>query len=248
MDEAQVAGWHGRELYDRDGTKIGTIEDAFLDARTDQPAWATVSAGLFGRKHHFVPLVGAREVDGGIAVPVDGRLVGDAPHVDRDGDLSLEDEHRLYEHYGIDDGIGSGAAGPGERADDGQHARDRADDAGRDDDLRGHDDRGAHDDRHDRDVLGHDDRGDDVHGRDDRGHDLRGPDGPDVHGHDAQDDDGHGHGTGVAAATAAGVAAGSGRRDDRDTDVDGRDDVTPAADRRDAMTPDDDLRAQQAAA
>lgn len=102
--ESQVVGWPGRTLFDADGSKVGKIEDVFADERTGRPAWATVSSGLFGRRHHFVPIENAREVEDGVAVPVPGQLVKGAPNVAADGDLSHDDERTLYRHYGMDDG------------------------------------------------------------------------------------------------------------------------------------------------
>jgi hypothetical protein len=119
LHESQVAGWPGRTMFDRDGSKVGTIEDVFADERTGNPAWVTVSSGLFGRKHHFVPIAEAREVEDGVAVPLEGALVKDAPRVDQDGELSAEDEALLYRHYGMaDEDPGSGAsAGDDDRGD-----------------------------------------------------------------------------------------------------------------------------------
>ena len=46
LDELQ--SWHGRDLIDRDGDKIGSIGDVYLDDQTGQPEWLTVKTGLFG--------------------------------------------------------------------------------------------------------------------------------------------------------------------------------------------------------
>jgi PRC-barrel domain len=32
-----VAEWHGRMLIDRDGEKIGKLEDVYVDVETDEP-------------------------------------------------------------------------------------------------------------------------------------------------------------------------------------------------------------------
>ncbi|WP_210491662.1 PRC-barrel domain-containing protein [Patulibacter sp. SYSU D01012] len=103
-DERQAARWPGHTLYDENGGKVGKIEAVFADEHTGQPAWATVSSGLFGRKHHFVPITHAREVEDGVAVPVAGDLIKAAPQADADEALSLEDERALYRHYGLDHG------------------------------------------------------------------------------------------------------------------------------------------------
>jgi sporulation protein YlmC with PRC-barrel domain len=99
-----VQTWKGMKAVDPDGDKIGTIEDVFLDRQTGEPEWATVKTGLFGLKSSFVPLRGAEPVDDEtIRIPVDKDLVKDAPKVDADGDLTAEEERRLWEHYGRSD-------------------------------------------------------------------------------------------------------------------------------------------------
>jgi sporulation protein YlmC with PRC-barrel domain len=99
-----VQTWRGMKVVDPDGDKIGTIEDIFLDRHTGEPGWAAVKTGLFGMKHTFVPLTDAEPTGGGeIRVPFQKEQVKDAPNVDPDGDLSPEDERRLWQHYGRGD-------------------------------------------------------------------------------------------------------------------------------------------------
>ena len=50
--------WHGRELVDRHGTKVGTVVELYVDERTDRPEWAAVRTGLFGKQVHLVPIHG----------------------------------------------------------------------------------------------------------------------------------------------------------------------------------------------
>ena len=45
-----VLSWRGQDMVDADGDKIGTIEEIYLDAETDEPEWAVVTTGLFGNK------------------------------------------------------------------------------------------------------------------------------------------------------------------------------------------------------
>jgi sporulation protein YlmC with PRC-barrel domain len=99
-----VQTWRGMKMVDADGEKIGTIEDVFLDRQTGEPAWAAVKTGLFGLKHTLVPIRDA-EVTGDeeVRVPLQKDQVKDAPRIDPDGELSPEDERRLWEHYGLSD-------------------------------------------------------------------------------------------------------------------------------------------------
>ena len=89
---------------DRQGDKIGKVEEIYLDQETDKPEWALVKRGMFGSGSTFVPLAGATEEAGQIRVGFDKDQVKDAPGFDADRELSQEDEARLYSHYGIDYG------------------------------------------------------------------------------------------------------------------------------------------------
>ena len=64
-----VLGWRGATVIDRDGEKIGTLKELYLD-QDDRPAWAAVETGLFGLRQSFVPLEGATALDD--QVQVDG--------------------------------------------------------------------------------------------------------------------------------------------------------------------------------
>jgi uncharacterized protein (TIGR02271 family) len=100
LDELQA--WNGRDLIDRDGDKIGSISDVYLDDETGQPEWLTVKTGLLGTRESFVPTAEARAEGDTVRVPYEKSQVKDAPNVDADGALSQEEEARLYRHYGLD--------------------------------------------------------------------------------------------------------------------------------------------------
>ena len=102
----------GQDIYDRDGDKIGTIEEIYLDAQTGEPEWALVNTGLFGTKSTFVPLQEADEDGEALRVPYEKAQVKDAPSTDADGDLSQQEEAALYSHYGLDYGDGSFGGAP----------------------------------------------------------------------------------------------------------------------------------------
>jgi uncharacterized protein (TIGR02271 family) len=94
--------WQGRTVVDRDGEKVGTLDEIYLDSRTNQPEWAAVSTGLFGSKSSFVPLDGATPSGEDVRVSYSKDQVKDAPSVDADGELSADEEAQLYRHYGRD--------------------------------------------------------------------------------------------------------------------------------------------------
>jgi sporulation protein YlmC with PRC-barrel domain len=99
-----VQTWRGMKMVDADGDKVGTIEDILLDRQTGEPAWAAVKTGLFGLKHTLVPIRDA-EVTGDkeVRVPLEKGKVNDAPRIDPDGELSPEEERKLWQHYGLSD-------------------------------------------------------------------------------------------------------------------------------------------------
>lgn len=93
-----------RAVCDSEGNKIGNAKHVFLDDVTGVPEWVSVKTGLFGTNESFVPIRDASMVDDHLEVPYAKDIVKNAPNVDVDsgGHLSEREEHRLYEHYGID--------------------------------------------------------------------------------------------------------------------------------------------------
>ena len=95
-----VLGWRGATVIDRDGEKIGTLKELYLD-QDDRPAWAAVETGLFGLRQSFVPLEGATALDDQVQVPFAKDQVKDAPNIDPDTHLTDDEETRLHDHYGV---------------------------------------------------------------------------------------------------------------------------------------------------
>jgi uncharacterized protein (TIGR02271 family) len=91
----------GADVYDADGTKIGTASEVFLDDQSGNPEWVTVKTGLFGTKETFVPIREADLTSDGLRVPVSKAQVKDAPKIDTDGHLSPDEEQELYRYYGV---------------------------------------------------------------------------------------------------------------------------------------------------
>ncbi|MBA2515272.1 MAG: PRC and DUF2382 domain-containing protein [Solirubrobacterales bacterium] len=134
-DVQQVLAWRGNDVVDRDGDKIGKIEEIYLDEQTDQPEWLAVKTGLFGGKLTFIPLREATAEGDGVRVPYENSLVKDAPNAEADGALSQDEEQALYRHYGLeygesrsDSGLAEGTTdrdGDGDRDVDVDRDRDR---------------------------------------------------------------------------------------------------------------------------
>src|SRR4051812_36362749 len=97
-----VLGWRGRTVRDSTGDKLGTFGDIYLDRVHDDPTWAGVKTGLFGRHESFVPISSVTEDDDDLVVPYTAEQVKDAPRVDPDVALTEAEEEALYAHYGQD--------------------------------------------------------------------------------------------------------------------------------------------------
>ena len=132
MPEAtEVLEWRGRTAVDADGSKLGKIEEIYLDAETRRPEWALIQTGMFGGKSSFMPLEGATGEGEQVQAPFSKDQVKDAPQLEPDGELSDQDEAALYSHYGIDyDESRSDSGLPAGGASTGDHRRDRTDEAG----------------------------------------------------------------------------------------------------------------------
>lgn len=98
----EVMEWRGCEVVDRDGDKVGKLDEIYLDRQTGQPEWAIVNTGLFGQRSSFVPLKDAMREGDMIRVPYEKDQIKDAPNVDADGELTQEEEQQVYAHYGLD--------------------------------------------------------------------------------------------------------------------------------------------------
>ena len=84
--------WRDRTVIDRNGEKIGKIDELYLDHQTDKPEWASVHTGLLGTKRSFVPLAGATPKGEDVQVPVSKEQVKGAPGVEPDRELSEREE------------------------------------------------------------------------------------------------------------------------------------------------------------
>jgi uncharacterized protein YrrD len=98
--EWNIGEWHGKTLVDRDGEKIGKLQDVYVDVETDEPQFATVKEGIIGRHLTFVPLGGTKFGPDDLQVAVSKQQVKDAPNIEQHGEeLSQADESALYHHY-----------------------------------------------------------------------------------------------------------------------------------------------------
>src|SRR5947209_19861523 len=100
--EWNVAEWHGKMLVDRDGERIGKLQDVYVDVESDQPQFATVKEGFIGRHLTFVPLSGIAVGPDDLQVTVSKAQVESAPNIEQHGEEpSQADESALYHHCAL---------------------------------------------------------------------------------------------------------------------------------------------------
>jgi hypothetical protein len=96
-----IAEWHGMQILDRFGERIGELEEIYVDVETDEPKFGTVKEGLFGRHLTFVPLSGITIGPDYLQVAASKEQVATAPTIALRGDeLDQADEGALYHHFG----------------------------------------------------------------------------------------------------------------------------------------------------
>ena len=112
-----MVDWEGQTVLDREGEKVGKIEEIFLVEETGRPEWGLVKVGR--RKGHttLVPLTRAHLIKEGVKVHVHRDLISNAPEVKPDADPDEQQVEALYRHYGMNSGGGShGVNGNGSSA------------------------------------------------------------------------------------------------------------------------------------
>src|SRR4028118_763040 len=97
--EDQYAGY---EVYDRDGEKIGKVDDLFVD-ENDTPEYIGVKMGLLGTRSTLIPweVATVDENDRRIEVSVDKAQAKEGPSFDDDQDITPDYEEQVYSHYGL---------------------------------------------------------------------------------------------------------------------------------------------------
>ena len=101
MSNPTYESWRGHTLIDRDGKKVGKIDDVYANDQTGQPEWLTVDTGLFGTKSSFVPLEGAHQEGDDLQVPYTKDQIKDAASIDPDGHITPDEVEGLYRHYSL---------------------------------------------------------------------------------------------------------------------------------------------------
>jgi uncharacterized protein (TIGR02271 family) len=93
----------GYEVYDRDGDKIGKVDDLFVD-QGDEPEYIGVKMGFLGTSSTLIPwdLVSrVDEEDSRIEVSAEKSKAKDGPTFDNDQDITPDYEREVRDYYGL---------------------------------------------------------------------------------------------------------------------------------------------------
>ena len=102
FDAADIREWHGHNVVDAEGHKIGELEAVYVDTVSDLPSFGTVKVGIPTRHRLvFVPLDRATVGPGYVKVGYGKKQVKDAPSIGTDGELPAGDEEAIFKHYGL---------------------------------------------------------------------------------------------------------------------------------------------------
>ena len=115
----------GYTVYDRDGSKIGKVDDLFVD-ENDQPEYIGVKMGFLGTSSTLIPMDIATtdEANSAINVSADKETVKDGPSFDDDREITPEYEREVLGYYGVDRASAgeSGSYGDYYGGDTGEHS------------------------------------------------------------------------------------------------------------------------------
>jgi uncharacterized protein (TIGR02271 family) len=107
IDSNSISQLFGARVTDRNGDKVGTVQQVYVDQADGHAQFVTVNTGLFGTSESFVPVEDATFAGEDLTVAYDKATVKDAPRIDADGALNDDEEARLYSHYGLGGGTSS---------------------------------------------------------------------------------------------------------------------------------------------
>jgi hypothetical protein len=98
-DREAVTAWIGATVVDSDGVEIGTCSTVFADDATGASEWLAVV--LPDGRTAMVPVGDAREEGGTVHVAFTRARIETAPAFGAGAHLDVDQEKRLYDHYGI---------------------------------------------------------------------------------------------------------------------------------------------------
>ena len=88
--------------YDKDGEKLGNVNEVFVDDQSGQPTFVEVNHGLFGMNSSLVPLRGHDFSGDDLKLGFSKDRIKDAPDFDSDKPLTPEAQSDIFKHYGLE--------------------------------------------------------------------------------------------------------------------------------------------------
>lgn len=98
LEVEQVEQWRGEAVVDRDGEKVGKLEDVYTDAGSGEPVVASISSGFMGRNSILVPLEGATLSREYLRLAISEEQLKDAPEAD-ESEIDRDLEVAMFRHY-----------------------------------------------------------------------------------------------------------------------------------------------------
>ena len=110
IEVEDIKDWRGEDVVDREGEKLGKLDEVYYDAEADTPAFAAVKSGTIGKHLTLVPLADASVGRSFLRVAVVKDQFKKAPSFDTDVELTSEDEASAYGFFSLEyTPVGSGA-------------------------------------------------------------------------------------------------------------------------------------------
>ena len=103
----------GYEVYDQSGSKIGKVDDLFVN-ESDQPEYIGVKMGFLGTSSTLIPWEAVSSTDDegrAITVATDKDTAKNGPAFDDDREITPEFEQQVYSYYGLSRSSGSESSG-----------------------------------------------------------------------------------------------------------------------------------------
>ena len=92
------------DVYYRDGEKIGTVKDLYIDTEDEDVRFLDVGAGGFlglGEKHYMVPMEAVTDtIGGGVRIEQSRQKVEGSPELDTKGVPEDAYQQEVYDYYG----------------------------------------------------------------------------------------------------------------------------------------------------
>ncbi|MDK8524446.1 PRC and DUF2382 domain-containing protein [Corynebacterium sp. MSK150] len=88
--------------YDKNGEKLGDVNEVFVDDQSGQPTFVEVNHGLFGMNSSLVPLRGHDFSGDNLKLGFSKDRIKDAPEFDSDKPLTPEAQSDIFKHYGLE--------------------------------------------------------------------------------------------------------------------------------------------------